>query len=80
MTALNPRDAATTVTGRGFSALSERQSRILGVLARRLVQIPLVLLAVSILTFWLIQVIPGDPGREVLGQYATPAQVRDWDL
>ena len=47
--------------------------------ARRVLQIPLVLLVVSVLTFWLIQVVPGDPGRETLGQYATPAQVHQFD-
>jgi peptide/nickel transport system permease protein len=48
-------------------------------LAKRIAQIPLVLFVVSVLTFWLIQVVPGDPGRETLGQYATAAQVRQWD-
>lgn len=48
-------------------------------LLRRLAQIPIVLFVVSVLTFWLIQVVPGDPGRETLGQYATAAQVRLWD-
>ena len=38
------------------------------------------LLVVSVLTFWLIQVVPGDPGRETLGQYATAAQVHAWDV
>jgi len=65
---------------RGFGALSERRGRILALLGRRLVQIPLVLLAVSILTFWLIQLVPGDPGRNALGQYATVAQVHAWDV
>jgi peptide/nickel transport system permease protein len=65
---------------RGFSALSERHGRILALLGRRLIQIPLVLLAVSVLTFWLIQLVPGDPGRNALGQYATAAQVHAWDV
>jgi peptide/nickel transport system permease protein len=38
-----------------------------------------VLFAVSIFTFWLIQIVPGDPGRNALGQYATHAQVIAWD-
>jgi peptide/nickel transport system permease protein len=80
MTALNPRDAVVPAPGRGFSALSERQNRVLVLVAKRLIQIPAVLLVVSILTFWLIQVVPGDPGREVLGQYATAAQVHQWDV
>lgn len=42
-------------------------------------QIPLILLVVSVLVFWLIQVVPGDPGRNALGQYATAAQVAAWN-
>jgi peptide/nickel transport system permease protein len=81
MTLLNPRQgAADAAAPRGFGALSERHSRILVLLGKRLIQIPLVLLAVSILTFWLIQLVPGDPGRNALGQYATEAQVRAWDV
>lgn len=37
------------------------------------------LLAVSMLTFWLVQVVPGDPGRNALGPYATAGQVALWD-
>jgi peptide/nickel transport system permease protein len=81
MTMLNPRPGAADVpASRGFSALSERRGRILELLSRRLIQIPFVLLAVSILTFWLIQLVPGDPGRNALGQYATQAQVHAWDV
>jgi peptide/nickel transport system permease protein len=81
MTVLNPRPgAADAANARGFGALSERHSRILKLLGRRLIQIPFVLLAVSILTFWLIQLVPGDPGRNALGQYATQAQVHAWDV
>ena len=81
MTVLNPRQgAAGAAPGRGLGALSERHSRILTLLGRRLIQIPFVLLAVSILTFWLIQLVPGDPGRNALGQYATQAQVHAWDV
>jgi len=81
MTVLNPRPGATDAAApRGFGALSERHSRILTLLGKRLIQIPFVLLAVSILTFWLIQLVPGDPGRNALGQYATEAQVHAWDV
>src|SRR6266567_4754909 len=59
--------------------MAERRSRVLVLLGRRIIQIPLVLLATSILTFWLIQLVPGDPGRNALGQYATAAQVQAWD-
>jgi len=81
MTVLSPRHGAADVpASRGFSAPSERRGRILRLLGRRLIQIPFVLLAVSVLTFWLIQLVPGDPGRNALGQYATAAQVHAWDV
>ncbi len=32
------------------------------------------------MTFWLIQFVPGDPGRNALGPYASQAQVRAWDV
>jgi peptide/nickel transport system permease protein len=47
-------------------------------IARRLVLIPFVLLAVSIGVFFLVQVVPGSPGRVVLGPYATQQQVDLW--
>jgi peptide/nickel transport system permease protein len=81
MTVLNPRSgAAGAAAPRGSGALSERHGRILALLGQRLIQIPLVLFAVSILTFWLIELVPGDPGRNALGQYATEAQVHAWDV
>jgi len=45
---------------------------------RRLVLIPIALFVVSIGVFFLVQVVPGEPGRVVLGQYATQAQVALW--
>jgi peptide/nickel transport system permease protein len=80
MTVLNPRPGAASAAPRGSGALSERHSQILGLLGKRLIQIPLVLFAVSVLTFWLIELVPGDPGRNALGQYATEGQVRAWDV
>jgi peptide/nickel transport system permease protein len=80
MTVLNPRAGAADAAPRGSGALSERRSRILVLLGKRLIQIPIVLLVVSMLTFWLIQLVPGDPGRNALGQYATAAQVHAWDV
>jgi peptide/nickel transport system permease protein len=56
-----------------------RRRRLLTLFGQRIVQIPLVLVVVSILTFWLVQIVPGDPGRAALGQYATAAQVHAWD-
>jgi peptide/nickel transport system permease protein len=73
-------ETATTAPGRRFSTLSERYSRILALLGKRLIQIPVVLFVVSVMTFWLIQLVPGDPGRNALGQYATPSQVEAWDV
>jgi peptide/nickel transport system permease protein len=81
MTVLNPRAGeADSAAPRGSAALSERHSRILALLGKRSIQIPIVLFVVSILTFWLIQLVPGDPGRNALGQYATEAQVHAWDV
>jgi peptide/nickel transport system permease protein len=80
MTVLNPRAGAADAAPPGSGALSERRSRILVLLGKRLIQIPIVLLVVSMLTFWLIQLVPGDPGRNALGQYATAAQVHAWDV
>jgi peptide/nickel transport system permease protein len=77
---LIPGETAALAPGRWFSVRSGRYSRVLGLLAKRLIQIPIVLFAVSILTFWLIELVPGDPGRNALGQYATQAQVRAWDV
>ena len=64
---------------RGLAVLRARHSHVPRLVAQRLVQVPLVLLAVSILVFWLIEVVPGDPGRNALGQYATSAQVQAWN-
>jgi len=80
MTVLNSRAGAADAAPRASGALSERRSRILVLLGKRLIQIPIVLLVVSMLTFWLIQLVPGDPGRNALGQYATAAQVHAWDV
>ncbi|BDV31810.1 ABC transporter permease [Microbacterium terricola] len=49
------------------------------IIGQRAVQIPLVLLVVSVLVFWLVQVVPGDPGRNALGPYATLDQVQAWN-
>ena len=66
--------AASTSAASPFPA-----NRVVALIGRRLIQIPLVLLAVSVLTFWLVLLVPGDPGRNALGQYATQAQVKAWD-
>ncbi|AMM21385.1 ABC transporter permease [Frondihabitans sp. PAMC 28766] len=72
--------AGDTIAPSTESERSESTGRRLGALLwRRLIQIPLVLLGVSILTFWLVQVVPGDPGRNALGQFATLSQVAAWD-
>jgi peptide/nickel transport system permease protein len=51
---------------------------MIGFLARRLAGMTAVLLAISLLTFVIFQVIPGgDPAVRMAGRLATPAQVRD---
>lgn len=45
-------------------------------MVRRLVQVPLVLVAVTLIIFSLMHVTPGDPVELMLGQYATPEAVR----
>ncbi|MCW3048293.1 MAG: binding-protein-dependent transport system inner rane component [Solirubrobacterales bacterium] len=49
------------------------------VVLRRAAQIPFVLLVVSVLVFWLVAVVPGNPGRNALSQYASAAQVAAWN-
>lgn len=72
---------ATTASSarRGLAVLRSRHSQVPRLIGQRLIQVPLVLLVVSILVFWLIEVVPGDPGRNALGQYATPEQVQAWN-
>ncbi len=64
---------------RGLRVLAPRHLALTHLVGRRLVQIPLVLLVVSVLVFWLVQVVPGDPGRNALGPYATATQVAAWN-
>lgn len=70
---------ATASARRGLAVLRSRHSRIPRLIGQRLLQVPLVLLVVSVLVFWLIEVVPGDPGRNALGQYATTEQVLAWN-
>ncbi|WP_375388125.1 ABC transporter permease [uncultured Amnibacterium sp.] len=79
MTSSAGTDPRTSSEARGSRSSTGRGRRIALLLAQRIVQIPLVLLAVSVLTFWLVQIVPGDPGRNALGPYATDAQVAAWD-
>jgi peptide/nickel transport system permease protein len=55
-----------------------------GYVARRLLQAVPVALGVTILVFFLIHLIPGDPARTILGTHATPQRVallrHDWGL
>src|ERR1051325_3444856 len=55
-----------------------------GYVARRLLQAVPVALGVTILVFFLIHLIPGDPARTILGTRATPQRValllHDWGL
>jgi peptide/nickel transport system permease protein len=51
---------------------------------RRLLQMLLVILGVTILVFFLIHLVPGDPARSMLGNHATPQRVQllheEWGL
>ncbi|MCS5717728.1 ABC transporter permease [Herbiconiux sp. CPCC 205763] len=50
------------------------------IIARRLIEAPIVLLLISAAVFWLVQVVPGDPARAALGQLATPDQLDQWKI
>lgn len=52
-----------------------RHSGLLWALAKRLGQIAFVLVGVITITFSMLQVIPGDPARLILGKFATPESV-----
>jgi peptide/nickel transport system permease protein len=55
-----------------------------GYVARRLLQMLLVIFGVTILVFFLIHLVPGDPARTILGTHATPQRVQllheEWGL
>jgi peptide/nickel transport system permease protein len=55
-----------------------------GYVARRLLQMILVILGVTFLVFFLIHLIPGDPARTILGNKATPERIQllheEWGL
>ncbi|MDF2507285.1 MAG: transporter permease [Microbacterium sp.] len=74
-----PRTESGPRAGRGLAALGARHRGTPALIGQRLVQIPAVLFVVSVLVFWLIQVVPGDPGRNALGPYATAEQVIEWN-
>jgi peptide/nickel transport system permease protein len=44
---------------------------------RRLAQLPLVLLGISLVVFGLMALLPGDPASAILGPYATPERVAE---
>jgi peptide/nickel transport system permease protein len=50
---------------------------LLGFLRRRFVQMIPVLLGISLITFFMIHLIPGDPARNMLGPRATPERVAE---
>jgi peptide/nickel transport system permease protein len=52
-----------------------RHSGLIRALAKRLGQIAFVLVGVVVVTFSMLQVIPGDPARLILGKFATPESV-----
>src|SRR5919197_1785244 len=55
-----------------------------GYVARRLLQMVPIVLGVTILVFFLIHLVPGDPARTMLGTHATPQKVallhHEWGL
>jgi peptide/nickel transport system permease protein len=55
-----------------------------GYVVRRLLQLVPIVLGVTVLVFFLIHLVPGDPARTILGNHATPAKVallhREWGL
>jgi peptide/nickel transport system permease protein len=55
-----------------------------GYVARRLLQLVPIVLGVTILVFFLIHLVPGDPARSMLGNHATPQNVaqlhQEWGL
>jgi peptide/nickel transport system permease protein len=55
-----------------------------GYVVRRLIQIVPIVLGVTVLVFFLIHLVPGDPARTILGNHATPHKVallhREWGL
>jgi peptide/nickel transport system permease protein len=51
------------------------RSSIVGLICRRCLTLPPVLLGISMLTFFVINVLPGDAAQQLLGAEATPEQV-----
>ena len=55
-----------------------------GYVVRRLLQLVPIVLGVTVLVFFLIHPVPGDPARTILGNHATPQKVallhREWGL
>jgi peptide/nickel transport system permease protein len=43
-----------------------------GYVVRRLIQLVPIVLGVTVLVFFLIHLVPGDPARTILGNHATP--------
>lgn len=50
---------------------------MIGFATRRLLQLPLVLLGISLVVFGLMALLPGDPALALLGPYATPERVAE---
>ena len=42
---------------------------------RRLFQLVIVLIGVTLITFIVLKLVPGDPARTLAGKYATPARI-----
>src|SRR5262249_49120677 len=94
MVSTSPRSATTTwrtsgsasSTGRGDPGTQggERRMGRMTFVFRRLLQLVPVAIGVTIICFFMIHLIPGDPARTILGIHATPARVallhQQWGL
>jgi ABC-type dipeptide/oligopeptide/nickel transport system permease component len=58
--------------------LSEEDEVMLVYIIRRLLMLVLVLLGITLLTFAIVQVTPGDPVRLMLGAHATPERIAEF--
>jgi peptide/nickel transport system permease protein len=68
---------AAVATGRRFPGFGSPSLRLIG--KRLLMAVPIIL-GVSILTFWVLDLIPGNAAQQLLGAEATPEQVRALEL
>ena len=80
-----PADAGAAAAGPGLArgpaaARSALRSPVLRVVGKRLLTAIPVMLGVTLLTFALMNLLPGDAAQELLGANATPAEVHALDI